>query len=99
MKKILLIIALLPIITSCGKDEPLFLGRWAGALGDCSDPVVITAKTVSFDEGKTIPLVLDEGGSIVLGGGRYLSVSKDGKQLTYSNPEGSGDYFDLMRCK
>ena len=101
MKKLLLIIALFPIVTSCGKDEPPFVGKWAGApMADCSDPVVITAKTVSLEKGKTIPLVLDKEGAIVIEkDGPFLIPSKDGKQLTYANPGGSGDSINLKRCK
>jgi hypothetical protein len=101
MKKIYLAVALIAFVSSCGKEEPLFIGKWAGEpIADCNDPIVITTKTVSVEKGKTIPLALDKDGVIILDkDGPFLIPSKDGKQLVYSNPSGSGDTVNLNRCK
>jgi hypothetical protein len=101
MKKIYIAVSLITLVSSCGKEEPTYIGKWGGQpVADCSDPIVITAKTVSIENGKTMPLVLDKDGAIVLEkNGPFLIPSKDGKKLTYSNPNGSGDIYELERCK
>jgi hypothetical protein len=97
MKKIYLAVALIAFVSSCGKEEPLFIGKWAGEeIADCNDPIVITTKTVSLGKGETIPLALDADGAIILGkDGPFLIPSKDGKQLVYWNEVET----PLHRCK
>ena len=102
MLKILRVFVIVALLTSCGQsNDPPYVGKWGGEpIASCDDPIVITTKTVSMEKGKTIPLLLDKEGAIVLEkDGPFLIPSKDGKQLTYSNPNGSGDSIELKQCK
>ena len=102
MLEILRVFVIVAFLTSCGQsNDPPYVGKWGGEpIASCDDPIVITTKTVSMEKGKTIPLLLDKEGAIVLEkDGPFLIPSKDGKQLTYSNPNGSGDSIELKQCK
>jgi len=102
MKKTFIALPIIFLLASCGQsNDPPYVGKWAGGPGwVCENPIIITAKTVSMEKEKTIPLVVDKDGTIALDkDGPYLFLDKDGKTLIYSNPNGSGDTFELARCK
>ena len=109
MKKTFIALPIIFLLASCGQsNDPPYVGKWAGGPGwVCENPIIITAKTVSMEKGKTIPLVVDKDGTIALDkDGPYLlfldkdgKTLDDGKTLAYSNPNGSGDIFELTRCK
>lgn len=76
-----------------------YFGKWAGSPGwSCDAPLVISEKGVT-DDGKTNPIEMQGGSLAISKDGPFLTISKDKTKLTYANPSGSGDSFDLEKCK
>jgi len=78
-----------------------YVGRWQGGKWACEKPLEIGYLAVYGPSFWTDRVVFNEQQDALLLGaeGPFLVANQDGTRLTYSDPNGSGQTFDLVRCR
>jgi len=97
---ILLIIILILVIYFVSGSIP-FWGQWHGGKWTCEKPLEISAISLYGPASLGGGIKFNEQHDALLLGpsGPFLVANQDGTRLTYSEPNGDGQTFDLVRCK
>ena len=77
-----------------------FVGKWQGVYWTCDKPLDISLYSILMPNLFESKFNFNEQSDALIFSikGPFLVANKDGSKLTYSDPNGVGDSFDLIRC-